>query len=103
MKTVARVAAVVVLALALCQSAMAAPTQGATMATANSSNLGLFEHFLQIFGAIWSDHGAIWSDHGAIWSDHGAIWSGDRSPVVSANSQRSTGVTTAGAIWSNKP
>ena len=93
MKTVARVAAVVVLALALCQSAMAAPTQGATMATANSSNLGLFEHFLQIFGAIWGDHGAIWGDHGAIWGNS------NFSTVSTPATKGTAGTTTDGAIW----
>ncbi len=68
MKRMAKVAAVLMLALALCQSvAMAAPTQGANMATANSSNPGLFEQFLGLLGAIWGDHSAIWGTQGAIW------------------------------------
>jgi len=99
----ARVAAVVVLALVLCQSAMAAPTQGAFMATSHSSNLGLFDHFLQIFGAIWGDRqGAIWGDRGAIWGDHGAIWGESSSPTVATPSSKGTGITTDGAIWGCK-
>ncbi len=104
MKHMARVAAVVVLALALCQSAMAAPTQGVLMATAHSSNLGLLDQFLQIFGAIWSERGAIWSGPGAGSGDRGAIWSGGNStPVLGTDSKGSKGFTTHGAIWSDKP
>jgi hypothetical protein len=56
---------------------MAAPTQGAYMATTNSNRPDMFDHFMQIFGAIWGGHGAIWGDnHGAIWGGHGAIWGG---------------------------
>jgi len=79
MKRMAKVLVVLVLALALCQSAMAAPIQGAAMATANSNNSGLFAHFLGLLGAIWGgDRGAIWgSDHGAIWGTDGAIWGGN--------------------------
>ena len=76
MKRMAKVLVVLVLALALWQSAMAAPTQGAAMATANSNNSGMFAHFLGLLGAIWGERGAIWGDHGAIWGDHGAIWVG---------------------------
>ena len=74
MKRMAKVLVVLVLALALCQSAMAAPTQGAAMATANSSRPGVFTQFLGLLGAIWGDRGAIWGDHGAIWGTDGAIW-----------------------------
>jgi hypothetical protein len=65
----AKVAVVLVLALALCQSAMAAPTQGAYKATTHSSNLGLFDRFLGLLGAIWGGKdGAIWGGtDGAIW------------------------------------
>ncbi len=76
MRYMARVAGVVFLALVLCQSAMAAPTHGAYMATTNSNNPDMFDHFMQIFGAIWGGHGAIWGGHGAIWGGHGAIWGG---------------------------
>jgi len=71
MKKMAKVLMVLVLALVLCQSAMAAPTQGAAMAMANSNRPGLFEQFLGLFGAIWGDHGAIWGTDGAIWSNGG--------------------------------
>jgi hypothetical protein len=78
MKKMAKVLMVLVLALVLCQSAaMAAPTQGAAMATANSNRPGVFEQFLGLLGAIWGDHGAIWGDRGAIWSTDGAIWGND--------------------------
>ncbi len=100
MKHMARVAAVVVLALALCQSAMAAPTQGAFMATSNSNNLGLFDRFLQIFGAIW---GGAPGNHAAIWGggtgDHGAIWGTPNNSSVVSPSSGSKGTTTEGAIW----
>jgi hypothetical protein len=66
----AKVLVVLVLALALCQSAMAAPTQGAYQATANSGSKTLYAHFMQLLGAIWGDHGAIWGTHGAIWGNH---------------------------------
>ena len=67
MKRMAKVLMVLVLALVLCQSAMAAPTQGAAMATANSNRPGVFTQFLSLFGAIWGGHGAIWGTDGAIW------------------------------------
>src|SRR6266581_1108240 len=101
MKRMAKVTVVIVLALALCQSAMAAPTQGAYMATTNSSNLGLFDHFLGLLGAIWGDpnHGAIWclgngsADSGAIWGDP------NHASVLSPVTVDSKGLTTEGAIW----
>jgi hypothetical protein len=71
MKRMAKVAAVLMLALVLCQSvAMAAPTQGAYKATTNSSNPGLFEQFFGLLGAIWGGHAAIWQTDGAIWGGH---------------------------------
>lgn len=107
MRYMARVAGVVFLALVLCQSAMAAPTHGAYMATTHSSNLGMFDHFVQIFGAIWGDRGAIWGDRGAIWGgpgsgsgDRGAIWGGEsRATGLTTDSNGSKGSTTQGAIW----
>jgi len=100
MRYMARVAAGVVLALGLCQSAMAAPSHGAFMATSHSSNRGLFDHFLGLFGAIWGDKGAIWGDKGAIWGNHGAIWGNDSSTPASTNgSKGSKATTTEGAIW----
>ncbi len=91
MKNLVKVVAVVVLALALCQTAMAAPTQGAYMATANSGNLGLFDHFLQLLGAIWGDNGAIWSGPGSS--------SGGRAMTLNPGSASSKGSTNDGAIW----
>ena len=114
MKNVAKAALIMVLALALCQSAMAAPTQGAYKATTNSRNVGLFDHFLGLFGAIWGTDGAIWGSDGAIWGgpgsggDRGAIWGGPgsggdgRASVLTPNSKGSKGSTTQGAIWGCK-
>ena len=94
MKNMARVAAVMVLALALCQSAMAAPTQGAYMATLHSNNPMLFDRFLQIFGAIWG------GGHGAIWGGgHGAVWGGGHASIPTTDNKGSNGATTDGAIW----
>ena len=77
MKRMAKVLVVLVLALALCQSAMAAPTQAGNSATTNSGNhYGQMDRFLRLLGAIWGGHGAIWGGHGAIWGTHGAIWGG---------------------------
>lgn len=56
MKNIVRVAVVlmVVVALTAGQSMlMAAPTNGAAMASQHSARLGLFDTFLRIFGAIW--------------------------------------------------
>ncbi len=117
MKKVAMVAVVMVLALALSQQAIAAPTQGWSMAGSRANSDNPFAKFLGLFGAIWGpgnggrngaiwgggaggNHGAIWGggaggNHGAIWggnggSNHGAIWGG-----------RDTG-STDGAIWGCK-
>ena len=73
MKKMAKVLMVLVLALVLCQSAMAAPTQGAAMATANSNRPGVFEQFLGLLSAIWGgDRAAIWGGGGG----NAAIWGG---------------------------
>ncbi len=111
MKNVAKAAMIMVVALALCQSAMAAPTHGAAVAVSHSRSAGLFDHFLGLFGAIWGTDGAIWSDRGAIWSgqvggdNRGAIWGGTnpgdgRASVVT--SKGSNGFGTQGAIWGCK-
>ena len=74
MKRMAKVLVVLVLALALCQSAMAAPTQTAYRATASYGNHnGFMKNLSWLFGAIWgnNNHGAIWGTHGAIWSNGG--------------------------------
>ena len=77
MKRMAKVAVVLMLALALCQSAaMAAPTRGAYESATHSSHSGLFGQFFQLLGAIWSDHAAIWGGDGAVWGTDGAIWGG---------------------------
>ena len=77
MKRMAKVAVVLVLAVALCQSAMAAPTQGAYRSTTNSGNhYGLLNQFFGLLGAIWGGNGG-----------HAAIWGGD------------SGRSTNGAIW----
>lgn len=60
MKNIVRVAVVlmVVVALTAGQSMlMAAPTNGAAMASQHSARLGLFDTFLRIFGAIWGGNG----------------------------------------------
>ena len=76
MKRMAKVLVILVLALALCQSAMAAPTQGAYMAATHAKSVGMFDRFMQIFGAIWGgSHGAIWSSPGSN-SIYGAIRGG---------------------------
>lgn len=98
MKNMARVAAVMVLALALCQSAMAAPTQGAYMATLHSNNPMLFERFLQIFAAIWG------GGQGAVWGGgQGAVWGGDHASILTTGSQGSNGTSTQGAVWGGRP
>ena len=83
MKRMAKVWVVLVLAVALCQSAtMAAPTQAASRVSTNSGNhYGLLNQFFGLLGAIWGNHGAIWGGgHAAIWgsdsgaSSQGAIW-----------------------------
>jgi len=57
MKRMAKVLVVVVLALALCQSAMAAPTQAGYRSTTNSGNhFGQFDRLMQLLGAIWGNH-----------------------------------------------
>lgn len=107
MKKVAVVAVVMVLALALSQQAIAAPTQGWSMAGSRANSDNPFAKFLGLLGAIWGGQGAggrdgaIWGgpnggNHGAIWggnggSNHGAIWGG-----------RDSG-STDGAIWGGKP
>jgi len=97
MKNAAKAALIMVLALALCQSAMAAPTQGAYKAISNSRNVGLFDHFLGLFGAIWGTDGAIWGDRGAIWGGNAP---GDgRATVLTTPAKGSKGATTQGAIW----
>lgn len=65
MRKMATVVAVMVLALALCQSAIAAPTQGITMAAQHTSSVSLLDRVLGLFGAIWSNIGG--SRDGAIW------------------------------------
>ena len=65
MRKMAMVVAVMVLALALCQSAIAAPTQGITMSAQHTSSVSLLDRLLGIFGAIWSNIGG--SRDGAIW------------------------------------
>jgi hypothetical protein len=75
---------VMVLALTAGQTVlMAAPTQGARMATEHSANPNMFSHFLSLLGAIWGGGGgAIWGGGGgggAIWGGGGgggAIWGG---------------------------
>jgi hypothetical protein len=79
MKRMAKVAVILMLAVALCQSvAMAAPTQGAyNKTTTNSSNPGMFDHFLGLLAAIWGGDAAIWGGDSAIWGTDAAIWGGD--------------------------
>ena len=91
MKKMAVVAVVMVLALALSQQAIAAPTQGWSMAGSRANSDNPFAKFLGLFGAIWGPgngghNGAIWGS-GASGSNHGAIWSGR------------DGASTDGAIW----
>lgn len=75
MKRMAKVLVVLVLALALCQSAMAAPTQTGYRATTYGNHNGFMKNLSWLFGAIWGgggSHGAIWGGGGS----HGAIWGG---------------------------
>jgi hypothetical protein len=99
MKKAAVVVAVMVLSLALSQSAMAAPTQGYTMAAGHTNSDSLYERLLGILGAIWGGKpgdGAIWGGKpgdGAIWGGKpgdGAIWGGKNAG------------DTDGAIWGCK-
>ena len=71
MRKMAMVVAVMVLALALCQSAIAAPTQGITMAAQHTSSVSLLDRLLGIFGAIWGGDSNAGRD--------GAIWGGCRA------------------------
>ena len=71
MRKMAIVVAVMVLALSLSQSAIAAPTQGITMATQHTSSVSLLDRLLGIFGAIWSGQNG--------GSNDGAIWGGCRA------------------------
>ena len=75
MKKAAVVVAVMVLALALSQSAMAAPTQGYTMAFGHTNSDSLYGRLLGLFGAIWGggNNGAIWGGRDGGSTD-GAIW-----------------------------
>ena len=66
MRKMAMVVAVMVLALALCQSAIAAPTQGITMAAQHTSSVSLLDRLLGLFGAIWGGQNGGNND-GAIW------------------------------------
>ena len=71
MRKMAMVVAVMVLALALCQSAIAAPTQGITMAAQHTSSVSLLARLRGIFGAIWGGQNG--------GSNDGAIWGGCRA------------------------
>ena len=66
MRKMAMVVAVMVLALALCQSAIAAPTQGITMAAQHTSSVSLLDRLLGLFGAVWTGPGSGGRD-GAVW------------------------------------
>jgi hypothetical protein len=80
MKRLVKVMAIVAILMTLTvgnSMLMAAPTQGAAAAVQHSSRLGLFDMFLQIFGAVWGGNGhngAIWGIGNGHASTDGAIW-----------------------------
>jgi hypothetical protein len=113
MRKMATVVAVMVLALALCQSAIAAPTQGFMMAAENTSSVTLLDRLLGIFGAIWGggapggggNNGAIWGgngpggggNNGAIWGGNGPGGGGNNGAIWGGNGPGGGGNN--GAVW----
>jgi hypothetical protein len=94
-----------VLSLALSQSAMAAPTQGYTMAAGHTNSDSLYERLLGILGAIWG--GGAGAGNGAIWGgsnggNHGAIWGGGAAGNNGAIWGGSSGGGNNGAIWGGR-